>query len=236
MSDIFDEVDEGVRQDKMEAWWAANKIYVFALVALIIGAVALNEFVLKPSKEKAYAARAATFEAGMTALEDDDFEAATAAFQELASGKSKLAPIAASMLAEVKAESGDAEGATAELAAIGTVEGGPFERLALLKTAYAKVDGQSLTELEATLGSLVEDDGAIGALARELVAAKAWSSGDVARARTMFNRLRLDPAASTGVRRRAELALAAIPKAAPAAPEQTEETAEETEGSEESSE
>ncbi len=213
MSDIFDEVDEGVRKDKMETWWSSNQVYVYAVIGVIVGGVALNEFVLKPTKAKGIAERAHVLETGMVALEEDRFEVAEASFSELAAGKSKLAPIAANMLAETRLEQGDTEGAAQALAAAGTVEGGPYARLALLKTAYAKADSLSLSELEAVLGSLSVEDGPTGALARELLAAKAWKEGDNARARTEFNRLRLDPNAPEGLRQRAELAMAAIPKA-----------------------
>ena len=65
----------------------------------------------------------------------------------------------------------------------------------------------------------------MGALSRELVAAKAYATGDVARARTEYNRLKFDAAAPAGVVQRAEIALAAIPVAAeepaPAVPTET---------------
>jgi hypothetical protein len=122
------------------------------------------------------------------------------------------------------------ENAIRTLAAIGGTEGGPYERLALLKAAYFRADTLTLPELEATLGTLATEDTAMGALSRELIAAKAYASGDIARARTEYNRLKFDAAAPAGVVQRAEIALAAIPVAAdetaPAAP--TETPAEET--------
>lgn len=213
MSDIFNEVDEGLRQDKMETWWSNNGRYVYAAIALIVGGVAVNEFAIKPMTEKGIAERAQMLETGMVALEEDRFDEAEANFSELAAGKSKLAPIAANMLAETRLEQGNIDGAAQALAAAGAADGGPYARLALLKTAYAKADSLSLSELESVLGSLPSEEGPTGALARELLAAKAWDEGDNARARTEFNRLRLDPNAPEGLRQRAELAMAAIPKA-----------------------
>ena len=132
----------------------------------------------------------------------------------MAEGSGKIAPLAAQYLAQTQYEGGgDANGATRTLSAVAAVEGSPYERLSILKTAYFSVDTQSMADLEATLGSLVEDEGPLGALARELIAAKAFESGDIARARTEFNRLRFDAAAPEGVKRRAEIALAAIPPA-----------------------
>lgn len=219
MSDIFEEVDESIRQDRLEIWWKRYQFFVYGAVALIIAAVAVNEFVIAPRAEAARTARALELETALSELHNGSYAAAESAFAELADGGSKLAPLAANYLAQVRFEGGgDADGAAEALAAIGAVEASPFDRLALLKKAYFKADGQSMTELEATLGSLVEDEGPLGALARELVAAKAFATGDTARARTEFNRLRFDAAAPAGVKRRAELALAAIPAVEAAEP------------------
>ena len=68
-----------------------------------------------------------------------------------------------------------------------------------------------MPELEATLGTLVTEDTALGAMARELIAAKAYATGDIARARTEYSRLKFDAAAPQGVVQRAEIALDAIP-------------------------
>ena len=204
MSDIFDEVDESLRQDKMEGLWTRYRPFIYGAAALLIGAVAPNEFVLRPQAEQARAERALAFENALTLLEEDNYVEAEAAFRELAEGSGKIAPLAAQYLAQTQYEGGgDANGATRT----------PYERLSILKTAYFSVDTQSMADLEATLGSLVEDEGPLGALARELIAAKAFESGDIARARTEFNRLRFDAAAPEGVKRRAEIALAAIPPA-----------------------
>ena len=199
MSDIFEEVDESIRQDRLEIWWKRYQFFVYGAVALVIGAVAVNEFVIMPRAEAARTARALELETALSELHNGSYAAAEAAFADLADGGSKLAPLAANYLAQVRFEGGgDADGAAEALAAIGAVEGSPFDRLALLKKAYFKADGQSMTELEATLGSLVDDEGPLGALARELVAAKAFATGDTARARTEFNRLRFDAAAPAG--------------------------------------
>jgi hypothetical protein len=100
-------------------------------------------------------------------------------------------------------------------------KGGPYERLALLKSAYFRADTLTMAELEATLGALVNEDTALGALARELIAAKAFADGDIARARTEYSRLKFDAAAPAGVVQRAEIALDAIPLPPETAPDTT---------------
>jgi hypothetical protein len=231
LTDIFTEVDEGVRQQKLASWWSRWRPFVYGAVAALIGSVAINEFILKPQAETARAARALELENAVKALEDGQYEEAEAAFKAIVDSQSKLAPLAAHYLAQTQIEGrGDAAAAAETLAAIGGTEGGPYERLALLKSAYHRADALTMAELEATLGTLVTDDSGLGALARELVAAKAYATGDLARARTEYNRLKFDAAAPQGVIQRAEIALDAIPVAAetaPAVPAPTETPADE---------
>lgn len=214
MSDIFTEVDESLRQDRVEILWKRYRLFVYGAAALVIGAVAINEFVLRPHFEQTRAERAQAFEDALEMLENGEYAEAEAAFRSLVESNGRIAPLAAQYLAQVQYEGGgDAAGATRTLSGVAAVEGSPFERLSILKTAYLSVDTQSMADLEATLGSLVEDDGPLGALARELIAAKAFETGDTARARSEFNRLKFDAAAPEGVKRRAEVALSAIPVA-----------------------
>lgn len=214
MTDIFTEVDESVRQEKLAGWWSKWRVFVYGAVVVLIGSVAINEFVVKPQAEAAQAARTAELEAAVKALEEGQYEEAAAAFQSIVDSGSKLAPMAAHYLAQTQIEGmGDPAAAAATLSAIGGTEGGPYERLALLKSAYFSADAQTLPELEATLGSLVTEDSALGALARELVAAKAYATGDIARARAEYNRLKFDAAAPEGLVQRAEIALDAMPLA-----------------------
>ena len=226
MTDIFSEVDQNVREERLAGLWVRWRPFVYGSVAVLVGSVAINEFLIKPQAEAARAARSAELEAAVKALEDGQYEEAEAAFKAIVAKESKLSPLAAHYLAQVQLEGrGDAAAAAETLAAIGGTQGGPYERLALLKTAYFRADTLTLPELEATLGTLVTEDTAMGALSRELVAAKAYATGDVARARTEYNRLKFDAAAPAGVVQRAEIALAAIPVAAeepaPAVPTET---------------
>lgn len=221
MTDIFTEVDEGMRQQKLESWWKRWRPFVYGSVAVLIGAVAINEFVVKPQAAAGRAARALELENAVKALEDGRYEEAQAAFKGIVDADTRLSPLAAHYLAQTQIEGmGDPAAAADTLAAIGGIEGDPYERLALLKAAYLRADTLTLAELETSLGSLVTEDSALGALSRELVAVKAYEAGDIARARTEFNRLKFDAAAPPGVVQRAEIALDALPLA----PEETQET------------
>lgn len=212
MADIFKEVDESLNQARVESLWKQYRGFVYTGAALVISAIALNEFVLKPGAERAKQDRTRGLESAITLLEDGKYTEAEAALKAIAEGKTKLAPVAASYLARARYEGGgNADGAREALGLIAKDEGGPIERLALLRAAYFTADTQTLADLEAALGLLKDEDSAIGAMARELIAAKAWETGDAARARTDFSRLQFDPKAPPGVKERAEMALAIIP-------------------------
>jgi hypothetical protein len=69
LTDIFTEVDESVRQEKLASWWAKWRPFVYGAVVVLVGSVAINEFVVKPQAEAAQAARTAELEAAVKALE-----------------------------------------------------------------------------------------------------------------------------------------------------------------------
>ncbi len=235
MTDIFTEVEEGVRQDRIAALWRRWRFAVFGGVGLVIGGVALNEFVIQPGAERARAERALALETAIEHFEEGRYAEAEAGFRAIMESGSRMSPLAANYLAGVVWEGGgDAEEAATILAGTGSIEGDVYSRLAILKAAYLRADVMSLAELESSLGALIGDEGALGALARELVAAKLYQTGEYDRARTEFNRLRFDAAAPAGTVQRAQMALAVIPQATempePPPPAEPEEAAPEETG------
>ena len=227
MSDVFEEVEESLRQDKASMWWKRYGVFVWILGIGIVAAVAYNEWATD-QKKKQTIEHVVAFEAARTLLADGDYAGAETAFAELAVSDAQIAPLAAQFLAQTQYEgSGDIDGAAATLEASGG-DTGPVERLALLKAAYIKSETLNLAELEAFLGELPKRPTAIGVLASELIAAKAFSEGDFARAREEFSYLQLAANAPPGVAQRAEVALTVIPVAtdAPAQPTPAEDTSE----------
>jgi len=228
VSDVFEEVEESLRQDKATMWWKRYGIFVWILGIGIVAAVAYNEWATGQSKQQTIE-RVEAFEEARILLANGDYDAAQSAFKTLADSGADIAPLAAQFLAQTQYEgSGDIDSAAETLATSGS-DAGPVERLALLKAAYIKSEAMSLTELEVFLGDLPKRTTAIGVLANELIAAKAFSEGDFARAREEFSYLQLAANAPPGVAQRAEVALTVIPvpvQAIPsdAAPEHAPET------------
>ncbi|WP_018996119.1 tetratricopeptide repeat protein [Hirschia maritima] len=210
MSDIFDEVEENVKADKLNKFW--DKAWPFALggsIAIIAMVGANSYFEDRAKKENETNGRA--FELGLKSLEAQDLASAREKFGELLDKDTGFASLAAQHLAQAELEmAGDTEAAAKALEVSAQGEGALAD-LAKLKAAYFLADTKSLAEVEAALGSLVENTGSFGALARELVAAKAFEEGDLERARSEYQALTLRLNTPQGVQQRANEALAVLP-------------------------
>lgn len=211
MADIFEEVEEGLRQDRLSVLWKRYGILAYFGAALLIGGVALNEY-LKVQSAQTIEDNAARLEAALTEVDARNYE--TAADQLTALVDDEIAPstVAAHYLAGVRLDgNGDAVAAATVLeSVVGDVED-PSQKLALIKAAYLKADTMTREELTAFLVPLSNDDGPFGALATELIAAKALQEGDVEFARREFTVLRLAQNVPPGVATRAQQAVEALP-------------------------
>lgn len=212
MADIFEEVEEGLRQEKAARLWKKYGVFAYIGAALLIGGVALNEY-MKSQESQQIEERAAIFESAANALGEQDYDTAASELDALVESGNRIAPVAANFLAEVKLEANaDTNAAITALERAANAET-PIGKLSLIKAAYLKSETASRAELEAYLGSMLNEEDQFGALALELVAAKAAQEGDVAFARQAFNELRFLANVPEGTVARATAALAALPPA-----------------------
>ncbi|MEQ9315684.1 MAG: hypothetical protein RLN72_07515 [Henriciella sp.] len=222
MADIFEEVEEGLRQDRAAKLWKKYGVFAYLAAGLLIGGVALNEY-LQHSRAQSVEANAMQFEAGVDALGEQNWQEAITALEQLEADDVEISPLAANYLAQARLEG------TADLAAsIEALEAAantdtPIGKLSLMKAAYLKSNSMTRAEVETYLGGLADDESAFGALALELIAAKAVAEGDIEYARTTFNELRFLANVPQGVEQRSRAALAALPPAAstPSTPDET---------------
>jgi len=211
LADIFEEVEEGMRQDKLTVAWKKYGVLAYLAGVLLIGGVGLNEYT-KVQKGKEIAKRTIVLETALSDLDAGRFEPSGEALAGLIASETQLSPIAAHYLAKVRLDgNGDAVAAAEVLSRAAAGDQGPAAKLALIKSAYLVADTISRAELETRLGSLRQEESAFGALALELIAAKALQEGDIEFARTEFTYLRLAPNVPDGVTRRANQALASLP-------------------------
>ena len=227
MADIFEEVEEGLRQDRLTVLWKRYGILAYLAAAVLIGGVALNEY-LKVQTAETIEKNAARLEAALNEVDARNYDVAAGQLSEIVGEAIAPSTVAAHYLAGVRLDgNGDAAAAASVLeSVVGDVED-PSQKLALIKAAYLKADTLSREELSGFLSPLSDDQGPFGALASELIAAKALQEGDVEYARREFNFLRLSQNVPPGVMTRAQQALAALPPisddvAAPSEPEPVE--------------
>jgi hypothetical protein len=228
LSDIFEEVDESIRNDRVAELWKKYGAFVWAAAIALVLAVALRVY-LNDRAAAAKDARAAEFESALELLEAGNYSAAKDALSAMVAADTPLSPLAAHYLARAEYEgSGDAGAAADVLIGAAANKDDPYGRIALLKAVYLESADLSLAEVRERLASLVGLQSPLGTLARELVAAKAYEAGEVAFARTEFNRLLFDANAPEGLKRRARVALEAMPPAPAeaAVPDMTETSSE----------
>jgi hypothetical protein len=223
VTDIFEEVDESLRQDTAATMWKRVWPWLAVILVLGVGGVGIYEFMRSENARK-IAAQGQVFDTATTAMQKQDLVAAKTAFAELRQGEGGFAVIAGHMLAGVDKDlNGDKAAMEPHLKAAAEADKGLMGDLAMLKLAYAKADTAPLAELEAIARPLVDKGGHIGALARELVAAKALASGEIERARSEYQALSLEIDAPGQMKVRVQQVLGTLPAraAAPATPATT---------------
>ena len=211
MADIFEEVEEGLRQDRLTVLWKRYGILAYLAGAALIGGVALNEY-LKVRSAETIEQNAARLEAALNDVDARNYDSAASQLTALVDEGIAPSAVAAHYLAGVRLDgNGDAVAAANVLEGVVGGAEDPTQKLALIKAAYLKADTLTREELSGFLSPLSEDDGPFGALASELIAAKALQEGDVEFARREFNFLRLAQNVPPGVMTRAQQALEALP-------------------------
>ena len=210
MSDIFSEVDEEVRRERLQQLWDKYSIYIIAVAVLIVAGIGGWRGYEYWVAQKAAVAGAA-FESAITLSEQGKHAEAQAAFAKVATeapqGYAVLARFrAAAELAQVKTE--DAVKAYDALAADNSL-GSNWQDLAALRAGLLVIDSAPFADLRTRLEPLTEPTRVYRHTARELLALSAWRAGDVTAARRYVNLIASDAETPPGARTRIE-ALSAL--------------------------
>jgi hypothetical protein len=208
LSDIFREVEEDVRKEKLEKFWKAYGDYIIALVALIILGIA--GFELWQRYEANQRNKAAI--AFSAAQRITDPRRAADAFADLA----KTAPGGYRLLARVEQAdgmlaSGQRETAVALYKEIAGEDKGGIGAVARLRAGWAIVDTTSRADLQALLAPLETPSSAWKPMADEILAYSDYRNHDLAKATQEFDALATDPATPGELKSRAR-AMAAFLK------------------------
>ncbi|HZD88903.1 MAG TPA: tetratricopeptide repeat protein [Pseudolabrys sp.] len=229
MVDIFNEVDEEVRRERLKRLWERYGIFVIALAVLIvIGIAGWRGYEWWQARRAA--AAGTQFEHAVTLSEQGKQQQAEALFDKLA----KEAPAGYRTLAKfraaaglVKAKPAEAAKAYDQLATDPTVSP-TLQDLATVRAAMLQVDTVPFDQLERKLEPVAQPGRPFRATARELLALSAWGHKDYARAQHYIEAIMSDPETSPAMRSRTELLASMIagtvkpasnkPAAKPAAP------------------
>ncbi len=210
MTDIFQEVEEDVRREKLEKIWRRHSPLILSIGALVLlatgGITAWRTYAAREQAEdaRAYLAAAAKVEATPLAAVED--------FGRLSKEGGGYATLSAFRQAEALQRIGKGEDARAiyeKLAANGGVDE-KLRALAVLKAAYLVADKADLPDLRARLTPLTRADGAFRHAARELLAFAALKHGERDTAIKEFRALKEDATAPDSLRDRAQDMLSAL--------------------------
>lgn len=216
MTDIFREIEEELRYDKLQRVWQRHRVLLIALLAGIllgtVGYVVWRDYAEKQALERAQAfasALAAAVQADAPATPPD---AALSALDEIAAGSDGYSTLARFQMADLEIRGGNVDGALAIYESI--VEDTGVERtfrdLAIILLAMNSLDTAEPDALAARLAPLAVEENPWRHSARELSALLALRTGDTARARELLAGLSDDATAPAGIRRRADELLAGI--------------------------
>jgi len=211
VADIFHEVDEEVRRERLQRLWDRYGIFLIALAVLIVASIGAWRGYEWWQAKKAAAAGAA-FESALSLSEEGKHAEAEAAFAKVAAeapaGYRILARMrAAAELAQTKPA--DAVKAYDELAADNSL-GAVLQDLAAVRAGMLMVDSAPLSDMRRRLDPVSEPGRAFRHSARELLALSAWRNHDFTAARRYIDMIATDAESPPGTRARAEVLAALI--------------------------
>ena len=215
MSELFDEVDEEVRRERLKKLWDQYSIYIIAAALLIIAAVGGWRGYQYLEAKKAAEAGAA-FDAAVDLSEQNKRAEAELAFSKLATS----APWGYRMLAKLRAA---AEVATRDPQAGARMYddiagdrsmGAEQQDLARIRAAGLLLDTASYPSMRQRLEPATKADATFRHTARELLALSAWRANDTAATRQWLDMIANDAETPSGMRSRAEALQALLPPVA----------------------
>ncbi len=206
MTDIFHEVDEEVRRERLKKLWERHGNYlVAACVLVVIGVGAWRGYEWWQAKRAAQSG--AAFEQAVTLAEAGKHQEAVAAFAELATDGTAGYRVLARLREAAELAPTDSKAAVAAYDAIAADNraGQVIQDLAALRASFLLVDTAPYAEIVKRLEPLTAADRPFRHSAREILALSAWKAGDISTARRWTDMMMGDPLTPPGQRSRAEM-------------------------------
>lgn len=212
MTDIFREVEEDLRKERVSRLWKRFGPYVLLAAVLVVLATAAWRGWLW-WREREAAATGDRFVAALNLANDGKHDEAMKALADLQATGTGGYPILAEMRsASELATNGKTEEAVKAFDDLAASNSTPplFKTLARLRAALLLVDTADLDAMKARVADLAGTGGPWRNAAREILGLTAWRNGNVEEARTYFTDIDGDPAATQSMKQRAQLMLELI--------------------------
>jgi hypothetical protein len=206
VSDIFQEVDEEVRREKLaQLWERYGNLIVAAALAVVLAVAGWRGYEYWDSQKAAESG--AAFEAAIALAGDGKQAEAQAAFAKIANEGSSGYRVLARFreAAELAKTDGAAAVKVYDALAADSGIGRPLQDLATVRASLILVDTATLADLTARLEPLTAKDRPFRHSARELLALGAWRTGDSAAAKKWFDLISTDVETPSGTRQRIEV-------------------------------
>jgi len=211
LSDIFQEVDEDLRRDRLAKLWKLYGSYVIgAALALVVATGAYVAW--QNYRVKQLMAEGDSFVEALVMRGNGQTREAADAFAALAArtndGYGTLARFNQAAILAQRGDAGEAVKIYDALAA--SAPDAALRDLAALSSISLSLESVDPAELQSRLAPIAKPDNPLRYSARELSALVALRAGDKAKARDLFKELSGDETAPSGIRTRAEEMLKAL--------------------------
>ena len=215
MSELFDEVDEEVRRERLQKLWDKYSLHIIALAILIVAGVGgWRGYEYLEAKKAAEAG--AAFDHAVELSEQNKHTEAEAAFADLAakapSGYRNLARLR--MAAEVATRDQPAAAKLYDEIAADRSVGGPDQDLARIRAAQILMETTTYPNMLQRLEPATAEGSTFRHTAREMLALSAWRANDATAARKWLDQIANDGDTPPSLRSRAEALQALLPPVA----------------------
>jgi hypothetical protein len=212
VADIFQEVDEEVRRERLEKLWKQYGNYIIAALILVLACIGAWRGYIYWQERKAAEAGAA-FEAASALADEGKHKEAEAAFAKLATEGTAGYRTLARFREAAQLGLSDPKAAVAAYDALAADAslGQPLQDLAAVRAGLLLVDTAPYQELRTRLEPLTASERPFRHSARELLAFGAWRAGDNAAAHKWIDAVVADPETPSTIRNRVDVLAALIP-------------------------
>jgi hypothetical protein len=204
VSDIFREVEEDVRRERLEKLWKKYGDYVIAVILVIVIGVAgfkLWQYYDAKQRLKASAAYAAAVQLSASGNNAEAAQAFASIARKAPSGYAAIARLAE---ADALLASGNTNDAVALYQTIMAKDKTELGEVARIRAAWALADTSSRSDLQTLLNPLIDPESPWRFMAREILAYRDFRDGAAKQAQSEYASLAADPNAPEVLRQRAK--------------------------------